>query len=290
MNRKQGAILLLVVIPVIGGYAGLVTHGGTTINMDFVDIGYAGNVADSTGYGAVGYNYRIGKFEVTADQWSSVRAADPNIGQASAESGLKPAYHTTWYRAAKFCNWLTTGDAYTGAYQFNGSGTLTNVNRIVAVQAYDTVYVMPSEEEWYKAAYFKPDGSGYTIYASGDSVPTEGVGGENYNNSVVGDFWNVGSGIEENNGTFDMNGNVWEWTESAADGTLDNMGEDRVYRGGGEFADESFLRSSYRNSLTPTFGYQTGFRVVAIPEPSVIALMGIFGSGLWFTRRYFPSV
>lgn len=34
---------------------------------------------------------------------------------------------------------------------------------------------------------------------------------------------------------------------------------------------------------------QTG-NSMAIPEPSVIALVGIFGSGLWFVRRYFPSV
>ncbi|VGO12918.1 hypothetical protein PDESU_01472 [Pontiella desulfatans] len=28
----------------------------------------------------------------------------------------------------------------------------------------------------------------------------------------------------------------------------------------------------------------------AIPEPGTIALVGIFGGGLWFVRRYFPSV
>jgi hypothetical protein len=30
--------------------------------------------------------------------------------------------------------------------------------------------------------------------------------------------------------------------------------------------------------------------LVVIPEPSVIALVAIFGGGLWFIRRYFPSV
>jgi hypothetical protein len=41
----------------VGVQAESITHGGTTINMDFVDIGHAGNVADRTGYGAVGYDY-----------------------------------------------------------------------------------------------------------------------------------------------------------------------------------------------------------------------------------------
>ena len=29
---------------------------------------------------------------------------------------------------------------------------------------------------------------------------------------------------------------------------------------------------------------------VAVPEPSTIAFIGVFGGGLWFIRRYFPSV
>ncbi|VGO12916.1 hypothetical protein PDESU_01470 [Pontiella desulfatans] len=32
------------------------------------------------------------------------------------------------------------------------------------------------------------------------------------------------------------------------------------------------------------------FYGVSIPEPSTIAFVGIFGGGLWFVRRYFPSV
>ena len=32
--------------------------------------------------GAVSYDYSIGKFEVTADQWAAVTAADANVGNA----------------------------------------------------------------------------------------------------------------------------------------------------------------------------------------------------------------
>ena len=82
-----------------------------------------------------------------------------------------------------------------------------------ALTTYGTIYVLPSEDEWYKAAYLKSDGSGYTLYATGDSVPTAGTGA-NYNGANSAP-WNVGSGTAENNGTYDMGGNVWEWGESA---------------------------------------------------------------------------
>ena len=52
--------------------------GANQFDIDFIDIDYAGNSADSaTGYGSVGYNYRIGTFEVTIDQFT----------KADAESG-----------------------------------------------------------------------------------------------------------------------------------------------------------------------------------------------------------
>lgn len=274
---------------VAGAWAESITHGTTTINMDFVDIGYAGNDADFTGYGSVGYNYKIGKFEVTAAQWNAVRAADSNVGNAGSWSGPQPTASSSWYEAAKFANWLTTGNAYSGAYQFNGSGTLTSVMTRAQIEADGGLfYVLPTEDEWYKAAYLKSDGSAYTTYATGNAIPTEGAGGENYD-YAIGSPWNVGTGAVENNGTYDMNGNVWEWNESAFDGTLDNMAEDRVWRGGAFGISLEFnLRSPSRVSLNPTLvGHNIGFRVAAIPEPSSIAMIGLVGGCAVFIRRTF---
>ena len=48
------------------------------ITIDTVAVGNTGNTADSTGYGAVGYNYNIGKYEVTAGQYRDfLNAVDP---------------------------------------------------------------------------------------------------------------------------------------------------------------------------------------------------------------------
>ena len=268
---------------VAGAQADSVTHGGTTINMDFVDMGYAGNTADSTGYGSVGYNYRIGKFEVTANQWASVIAADSNVGNAGSRAGSQPTASSSWYESAKFANWLTTGNAYSGAYQFSGSGTLTNVNRATAVSTYGTVYVLPTEDEWYKAAYLKSDGSAYTSYATGDSVP--GVETDANYGGFAGTYnapWDVGTGTVENNGTFDMNGNIGEWNESVSPA---DVGRSWILGGSYKSRRAQNMRSFASGDRTSERS-DVGFRVAAIPEPSSILLMGVVGGFAVFIRRY----
>ncbi len=75
---------------------------------------------------------------------------------------------------------------------------------------------LPTEDEWFKAAYW--NGSEIQEYATkpGDTLH-EGDGtsgtGWNYNNTDPVGPWNVGSGSEELNGTYDMMGNNWEWIE-----------------------------------------------------------------------------
>ena len=95
-------------------------------------------------------------------------------------SGSQPTASSSWYEAAKFANWLTSGNALQGAYGFSDATTFTGVDRATALTTYGTIYVLPTEDEWYKAAYLKSDGSGYTTYATGDSVPVAGTDA-NYN-------------------------------------------------------------------------------------------------------------
>jgi hypothetical protein len=61
------------------------------IDIDFVTIGHAGNVADTlvmtdgtSGYGSVAYNYRIGKYEITNAQWDAFTTV------AGAPTGYPP--------------------------------------------------------------------------------------------------------------------------------------------------------------------------------------------------------
>ena len=294
MKTKVGMLVLAAMMAAVS-YAETFGTGANEFSIDFVNIGYAGNAADASGYGAVGYDYRMGTYEVTINQFDKANAAvggnllgdgDNNPFSIGVNG---PVGRTSWFEAAKFANYLTSGTYNGGAYQFSDANTLIGVNRDAAVSTYGTVYVLPTEDEWYKAAYLKSDGSAYTTYATGNAIPVAGVLGENYNQVSIHP-WDVGSGIAENNGTFDMNGNNREWNESAYDGTLDNMAEARVIRGGSFKSNtEDDLRSSNRGIIIGPLseGGNMGFRVAAIPEPSSLAMIGLVSGCAVFVRRRF---
>jgi len=266
------------------------------IDIDFVHIGNVGNVDDTvvmndgtTGYGAVGYDYWIGKCEVTNAQWNAFVAAvgvptgtDGGYGNGSTYTGAQqPVNQVSWYEAAQFCNYLTSGDKSEGAYLFNGNnanpGDFLGIDRNVAVLAYDTAYVIPTEDEWYKAAYYT--GSGYSSYANGtDTTPVAGVD-SNYDNAI-GTPWNVSTGTQEQNATFDMMGNVWEWNETLVNSSY------RVIRGGsGDYT--AALDSSYRNITHGPYINDSyiGFRVASVPEPCSMVLLSLGGLALLRKRR-----
>jgi formylglycine-generating enzyme required for sulfatase activity len=264
------------------------------ISMDFVTIGNAGNAGDTRtgldeygrplanpyGCGAVSSNYRIGKYEVTATQWQTINTA-AGIGDSGYWSGNQPVAEISWYDAAQFCNYLTSGNKYSGAYQFDISGNFQGIDRASSISTYGTTYVIPTEDEWYKAAYYKPDDSGYSLYANGLNTIPAADNGWNYYGGLYNPPWNVGNGgIAEQNGTFDMMGNVWEWNETLFYGS---------YRGirGGSYGDyDSDLRSSYRNYGNPSSEYNSvGFRVASVPEPASAAIMTLAGLFIALKRK-----
>ena len=270
-----------------------IAHGGDSVDIDFVDIGNVGNTGDTANTvnganpGAVNYEYSIGTYEVTSDQWAAVAGFDALVEDNSNDpwTGSQPTANASWYEAAKFANWLTSGDALQGAYGFSDATTFTGVDRDTALTTFGTIYVLPTEDEWYKAAYLKSDGSGYTLYATGDSVPTAGTDANN--NGANPAPWNVGSGSVENNGTYDMGGNVWEWGES------EYSGESRMLRGGDWNSLSTYLQSSSRVEFDPVNELDiVGFRVAsvsaavaAVPEPSSVGLLVIGAMGCVLRRK-----
>ncbi len=277
----------------------MITHGGTTINMEFVDVGNAGNAADDTGYGAVGHDYRIGKYEVTADQWHAVIAADANVGNAGDWSGSQPTAGTSWYEAAKFCNWLTTGSAATGGYSF--SGPITSPTGVTIDRTYrnagGVAYFIPTEDEWYKAAYYDPNKSGagvggywdYPTKLDSPNVP-DGIdfAGDTAFDAVFRDGYQQGhpnsvdnAGVLSAYGTMGQGGNVKEWNETA-------IGLSRGVRGGYWERPSELLLASFRAASYPANqDHGIGFRVASVPEPGSFALMlcGAMAGLLWWKRR-----
>ena len=185
---------------------------------NFVNVGDPGNAADTgsnyPGYGAVIYNYKIGKFTVTNNEYIDfLRAvaltADANalynVGMNGSWGGIvrsgtgpytyaiktnygnKPVIWVSWFDCARYCNWLSnnrlTGvqnstTTENGAYNLNGAttGNAVAVNTINPnTPGLAPAYRLPTENEWYKAAYYKggSTNAGYWTYATqSNTLPT----------------------------------------------------------------------------------------------------------------------
>jgi formylglycine-generating enzyme required for sulfatase activity len=142
-------------------------------------------------------------------------------------------------------------------------------------------YFIPSENEWYKAAYYNPSNASYWLYPTqsntvpGNALPDTGNNANIYVSNCadstngltpVGDF----SASPGPYGTFDMGGDVFQWNEANISGSS------RGFRGGSwpDSYDALFLASSYRDDVNPTSEYQdVGFRVASVPEPATITLL-----------------
>ncbi|VGO14797.1 hypothetical protein PDESU_03366 [Pontiella desulfatans] len=294
MNMKKKTLFAMLSVALLSGLS-------MADDMVFVPIGDAGNSADTTGYGAVGYEFQISQTEVSYHQWqdSGIGGGNSWVGTLGTEA---PAASVTWHQAARYCNWLTSGNADNGAYTIGAGDKVTAVTAHnglamdALVATHGVVYVLPTEDEWYKAAYYT--GSGYSLFANGTSTaPVQGV------DSVYGGVANpeeVGFGTAEQSGTFNMMGNVMEWTEDAtSDGSPLNLGDasqNMALRGGGfnsytgiGFGDAELLSKDGRFAYEPYIvrdaaSNDTGFRVVAIPEPGTISLMSLSTVGLFLTR------
>src|SRR4030042_275740 len=162
--KKTRVSIIFVCMIAAASFASADTIRG--IEMEFVTVGNAGNIADTTGYGAVGYNYRIDKYEVTNAQWTNfVSLAGAPTGNPSNAydssspftGDQKPTTNVSLCEADQFCNYLTSGEKSLGAYQLGTDGSVTT-DRAAAVSAYGTAYVIPTPDEWYKAAYPKKHG------------------------------------------------------------------------------------------------------------------------------------
>ena len=286
--------------------------------IDWVDVGDPGNAADTTGYGAVPYSFKIMKFEFRNDQYTSFlnsvaatdthtlynasMGIDPRGGitqsgtsggytyAVKANMGDKPVNYVSWFDAARVANWLTNGatsssSTETGAYTLNGltTGTAPGKNP-------GALFYVPTEDEWYKAAYYKGSGTnaGYWEYATqADTSPTPvsattvGTGTSGGVSPVVsGNFanyadnadWNGQDGnvttVGTNGGTsaystYSMSGNVEEWNDLTS--TADTA---RGVRGGNwNSTDGSLARVSWNVYEPATETSQLGFRLSnGVPE------------------------
>jgi len=269
--------------------------GGNTFSIDFTSIGNAGNAADTTGYGAVGYTYSIGTYDISVNQLNTATANGVAGLGNGYWSGDQPAANLSWYQAAAFVNFLNTSSGHQAAYNLTYSGGAYTMALWSSGQSgYDAsnpfrnslaLYVLPSENEWYKAAYYNPANSSYNLYPTGNSVPTAVASGTATNTAV---YNNVGSqpasvyqaGGLSPYGTMGQGGNIYQLEESAYSGANTDPAGNRGIRGGFWGNYDGFLQSSgrYYGVAPDSADIVVGFRVAelaAVPEPSTYALFGL---------------
>ena len=307
-------------------HAGIISFGsgGNQFNMEFVDIGDLGNVADTAGtpnpVGAVSYAYQMGKFEVSRDMIIKANAGG-SLGITLADMTLfggngvnRPATGVSWNEAARFVNWLNTSTGNQAAYKFTTGGPNDNIALWNSGDAgFDASnpfrnslakYVLPTFDEWYKAAYYDPTSDTWFFFPNGsNSAPLPVAGGTTANTAVFGQSDGTGPADVTNAGGLSpfgimgLGGNVAEWQETENDLVNNSPSSARGVRGGVWFqfivSGMASVQRSFINS--PATGTNSiGFRVAsissaasAVPEPSSFLLMFtcMAGYGVCHYRR-----
>ncbi|MBT8044959.1 MAG: SUMF1/EgtB/PvdO family nonheme iron enzyme [Verrucomicrobiae bacterium] len=261
----------------------------TGFNIDFVEIGNAGNAADDTGYGSVDYNYRLSVHEVSETMIDAYNTANPNLLITKDTRGPNhPATSVSWNEAARFVNWLNTSTGHSPAYKFTTTGGANDnialwpsadpgYNPNNPFRNSNAHYFLSSENEWYKAAYYNASTSTYHNYTTGsDTEPIAVASGTAGGTIVYNQAFNIGPAVITNAGclspygTMAQNGNVWEWNESSLTAPNDSVSELRVSRGGNWNSIPNHLQPNFRGNLEPDDATsETGFRVAAIADPIV---------------------
>ncbi len=319
----------------------LIARSVLAITIPTVPVGDLGNPNDpATGslYGGVSTGYNIGKTEVTVGQYTAFlnavastdtyslynpsMASDANIAGIAQTctsgctysvigSANQPVTYVNWGDAARFANWLHNGqptgaeDLTTtedGAYFLNGATSSTAL--LAVTRKAGARWFIPTENEWYKAAYYQPaaaggDSDGYWAYpmktngvpnsapSPGSAAPDPTRVGNFYADDSTANGYDNGYAVTGSSysstqnyltdagaytsapsyyGTFDQGGNVWEWNET-------KISSSRGVRGGSWNFLSSNLQASDRNNIVPAFeDYDIGFRVASIPEPGSMGL------------------
>lgn len=228
------------------------------IKTEVVRVGNPGNAADTSGLGSIPYEFFMGKFVVTNDEYALflnavAKNGDPYalyhpgmtfhklggiIRRGTGTSTTPYSYHVkpgmgnmpvnfvSFFDAVRFANWMTNGYLMSGtewgSYPITCGGPDSGN---VGPRTGNGPWVIPTEDEWYKAAYYDPAKSptgGYWQYANrGDECPAPD------GRMAAGMIAQVGSLFGEQPsayGTIDQCGNVREWTES-------RLGTEFVLRG-----------------------------------------------------------
>ena len=213
------------------------------------------------------YNFYIGKYEVTFDEYdafcSATGKSKPN--DQGWGRGSRPVINVTWWDAIDYCNWLSEKEKLPKAYDSNGN-LLDKDGRVTTDITKVLGYRLPTEAEWEFAARGGNKSRGYQ-YAGSSTVGDVAW----YDSNSGGKTQEVGKKAPNELGIYDMSGNVWEWcsdwygnySSSAQTNPYNSTaGSDRVFRGGSWNDLAALSRVAFRYSVSPSIAsYSLGFRI-----------------------------
>ena len=280
--------------------------------------------------GVVDYVYKIGKFEVTNSEYSeflNAVAKTDTHGLYNSKMGTrthggisrtgtsgnysytprtnmanKPVNLLSYWDMTRFCNWLHNGQptglqdnstTEDGAYTLGG---VTNPPDTDISRNEDAQWFIPSQNEWYKAAFHQPATEGgdvddYWMFPTRtNEVPVPATANEmgeitnpgpnvvnhlkqaNWNGTFSGNVTTVGSAGPSTAsfyGTFDQAGNLWEYYDRITLGSPPNVGLAETKRGiwgGGWISNISNAQADHNVHSWEILNesYEIGFRVASI--------------------------
>lgn len=296
------------------------------ITIDLVPVGDPNNHGDiyqnGMTFGSVPTEYQIGKYDVTVEQYCAFLNAvashsdphllydermstDPHVASLTRSGDETTGYvyqpisdyckkfpitYVSWFSTLRFCNWLENGQPVgdeivgiteSGAYNRDAQGVWS--------LGTNSKWNLPTENQWYKAAYYQPakNGSPAFYYSFGNSsyyVPdnneTADLPHQEANYCLNGVFTTatqprltpVGTFINSASpcGAYDMTGNVNQWTSTPIAIDLSTL----VVRGGSWASTDSCdLRFSYAfffnaNTKSCTLGFRVVYNEPAKKKPS----------------------
>ena len=242
-------------------------------------------------FGNVGYPYYIDKYAISESTIADYNR-DPNniLSQINIDTrgDTKPATNISWNEVARFVNWLNERENIQPAYNFTTGGVNDNITLWDSTSAWqgggenrfrhkNTKYFIPSEDEWYKAAYFDLDSRVYYNFSTGsNNSPTAIISGTGTGTVVYNDNASIQptepadinqAGGLSPVGTMGQGGNTAEWLESAFDRSNNLESETRSYRGGSYISNNfAEIGNAQRSNTIPTSASSTlGFRIAYAP-------------------------
>lgn len=234
-------------------------------------------------------NLYVAKYPVTQSEYLRVMGSNPSYfsdpdqsrfngnglkGVARSDAGRRPVESVTWMDAVRFCNKLSQEDGLTAVYTIGGD-TPEQVKRNPDANGYR----LPTEAEW---IWISTAASGENDRNFALKNPVAIV--DNFawyrDNAMLNKVWEafvnpeygtkpVGGKKPNEEGIYDMSGNVWEWVEDwYGDRTYERdngpaTGTYKVLKGGSFHSDAKFLKVDYRKKHLPDRTNKLiGFRVV----------------------------